>query len=375
MIIRRLCLTSFALVLLLVLPIPCARGMAFIAGPPPTLRKEAASSDARAILIVTIRTAPDGKSSELDLNAVLRSVPCLKGKKWIPLGRLVEASDKQFIVFCDLDNGKIEPYRGVQITRAASITYLRRVLALPANDARKRLGFFFRHLDDPDPEVSGDAFREFANASEQDILRAGRRYSAEKVRKWLKNPKTPAERLGVYGLLLGACGKARDARLLRKLLDRKEDRYAKAAKGILAGLMQLNPRAAWTFIFAVLRDQRKSLDLRLTVLCGLGEYRGDRLRQNRVHLRKAAKLVLADEDLADIAVEYLRRWQMWDLTRQVLSLDGKKEFDLPIIRRAILFYALSCKPTAESKAYLAKQRAADPDRVKDAEELLELERA
>src|SRR5438270_627759 len=46
--------------------------------------------------------------------------------------------------------------------------------------------------------------------------------------------------------------------------------------------------------------------------------------------------------------------------------------DVPIIRRAILRYALSC-PKQEAAAYVNQCRKRDPEMVKDTEELLKLE--
>jgi hypothetical protein len=72
-----------------------------------------------------------------------------------------------------------------------------------------------------------------------------------------------------------------------------------------------------------------------------------------------------------MAVEDLRRWQVWDLTSDVLTLYGKKGFDAPIVRQAILRYALSCPSTdTAASAFVAERRKEDPNLVKDAEDAL-----
>ena len=38
--------------------------------------------------------------------------------------------------------------------------------------------------------------------------------------KWLKDPNTRGSRVGLYGLLLGHCGKPADAKTIRELLER-----------------------------------------------------------------------------------------------------------------------------------------------------------
>jgi hypothetical protein len=88
-----------------------------------------------------------------------------------------------------------------------------------------------------------------------------------------------------------------------------------------------------------------------------------------------AGLLLDQEDIADLAVDRLRRWGCWDFTDRVLALSermftSKKPGTL--VRRAVLRYALRC-PDARCKAFVAAQRRRDPGLVRETEELLELE--
>jgi hypothetical protein len=55
-------------------------------------------------------------------------------------------------------------------------------------------------------------------------------------------------------------------------------------------------------------------------------------------------------------------------------LYGKKGYDAPIMQQALLRYALSCKPTPESRAFLTRVRTTDGERVKEAEEALKFEK-
>jgi hypothetical protein len=340
-----------------------------------TFREEAARPSARVILVGTIRTPRDSTNSEFRIASVLRSDPAVKGKTVLPLGRYQPDSDAKYVAFCDVFEGKIDPWRAVAVKGDGGIEYVKKVLALGNKDPVAKLTFYFRHLDDPDPEVSNDAFKEFARSTDQDIARAAGKLAPDKLRAWLKDPKTPRERIAVYAMLLGSCGKDEDATLLRGLLDRKEDRYANAFGGILAGYIHRKPRGGWDLALNVLRDPRKPLLMRIAVLGTVRYFHGAQPRESRANVLKVEAVTLAQADLADIAVEDLRQWAVWDLTPEVLALYGKKGYDAPLMQRAILRYALSCKPTAESKAFLAKRRAVEPDLVKDIEESLNAEKA
>jgi hypothetical protein len=348
----------------------------------PTFRQEAALSTARLILHGTIanpRLGGDGKRGETDfhIKTVLRSDPAVKGKTVLVLPRYLpidKGETPQYLLFCDIDSGKIDPYRGVRIKGSSTVDYVKKALALGGKDTVSNLVFFFRYLEDADPEVARDAFLEFAKATDADIARAAPRLSADKLRAWIKEKKTPAARLGVFAMLLGASGKPEDAAWLRQLLDSKEDRYQAAADGLLAGYMHLKPKDGWALAHGILADGRKPLPLRLAVLRTLRFYQGSQPKESKPHLLEAMKTLLAQGELADLAVEDLRRWQIWDLTPRVLALYGQKGYDAPLMKRAILRYALCCK-TKEAGDFVKKRRASETDLVKEVEEGLQYEKA
>ena len=62
-------------------------------------------------------------------------------------------------------------------------------------------------------------------------------------------------------------------------------------------------------------------------------------------------------------------------TDRILALQDRESHDIPIVRRAILRYALSVPkeqdPKGQAKAFVDKQREADPERVKDIEQFLD----
>jgi hypothetical protein len=82
--------------------------------------------------------------------------------------------------------------------------------------------------------------------------------------------------------------------------------------------------------------------------------------------------LLLDSDLADLAIDELRKRKQWQLADQIIDLYEKH--NVPIIRRAILRFALSCPPgNKKVEEFLKEQRQKHPDKVKDVEELLKLE--
>lgn len=346
----------------------------------PTFREEAAQDTARLIVAgtpVKCDAVGEGKYvTRFRVDTVLRPDAVLGDKKEILIKRFMDTADKsKWLLFCDTYKGQIDPFRGVPIQGADAIDYVKKAIVLSPKDRTGNLQFFFRYLENADKEVARDAFIEFAKASDQDIAQVARKLSASKLRGFLEKTTTPSERLSVYALLLGACGGAEDARFLEGKLKSPGERFANAFDGILGGYMHLEPRKGWALAVATLRDGRKPLAIRLAVSRALTFYHGARPKESRADVLKGLEAMIVQGDLADLAVEDLRRWQMWDLTREVLSLYGKKGYDAPIMKRAIVRYALSCKDDPAAQSFVTERRRAEPDLVKEVEESLEYEKA
>ena len=74
-----------------------------------------------------------------------------------------------------------------------------------------------------------------------------------------------------------------------------------------------------------------------------------------------------------MAVEDLRRWQWWDLTKHVLDQYNKPTHAAPLVKNAILRYALCCR-VLEAAAFVKATRTTDPGCVRDVAESLEFEK-
>jgi hypothetical protein len=83
-------------------------------------------------------------------------------------------------------------------------------------------------------------------------------------------------------------------------------------------------------------------------------------------------LTLKHSDMADFGIEDLRKWQRWETAPQVLELFTQKSHDVPVIRRAILRYALQC-PAPQAVAFVRQQEQRDREWVQETRELLALE--
>jgi hypothetical protein len=343
-----------------------------------TFRQEAGQASARMILVGTVTKSDFTRgTSEFRIDSVLRSDAALGDKKVLELPRPVPILDPKdppkFLVFCDVFKDKLDPYRGVPIKSDEMVKYLKGALELDPKDRGRALLYYFSYLEHPEPKIAEDAFLEFAKSTDQEIGQIASKMSAAKLRGWIKDTRTPPERLSMYAFLLGACGGNEDAALLRTLLEKPSEQTMKAFDGILGGYIQLKPEEGWDLALSLVRDPKKDFQMRFAVVRLLRFYHGWKPTESKDRVLRGLATVLPQGDLADLAVEDLRRWEIWDLTDDVLALYGKKTHDAPIMRRAILRYAMSC-PKPATKTFVDARRRDDPTAVRDVEEALQAEK-
>jgi hypothetical protein len=189
----------------------------------------------------------------------------------------------------------------------------------------------------------------------------------------VKDERTPSERLGLYAFLLGACGKPEDAVLLGSLAENTSERTLAALDGILGGYVQLQPKAGWELLYKMVRDPDLPFTGRYALVRTLRFFHGWKPKENRDQVLRGLALIVPQADMADLGVEDLRRWQIWDLTELVLAQDAKPSHDIPIVKRTLLRYALCC-PKPEAARFVEAKRKTEPELVKEVEESLMFEK-
>jgi hypothetical protein len=316
-------------------------------------------------------------TTELIIDSIVKSHESVAGKKSIVLPRYIPPEkDTKFLVFCDFYQGKIDPYRGMAVRADSHIAeYLKGALAVKDKDASTRLRYFLQFLDDRDPEVSGDSFNEFSAADYKEYRPVAENASPETIAKWIRDPNTPSLRMGLYGSMLGHCGTAEHAKLLRELLNDSQNRYSSGVDGMLAGYILLKPEDGFSYLKSLLGDDKRDFLLRYAALRAtrfLHDYRPDIVKPDQI--RAATATLLNQKDIADLAIEDLRKWGAWEFIDRVLGLYGRKDFDAPIIKRAILRFALSCPAgNKASEEFVAARKKEDAQYVEEVADLLRLE--
>ena len=189
----------------------------------------------------------------------------VKGKKTITIPRYVPPDEKntKYLIFFNVFNGQLDPYRGEAVPADSKLPeYLKGAIEVRQKDTVTRLRYFFDYLEDAGHRHQHRRLLRVRFADYKEIREIAPKLPADDTVKWLKDPNTRGSRLGLYGLLLGHCGKPRTRRPC-ELLDDTDRSYTSGLDGVVAGYILLDPKAGWEY----LRGDRRQDETR-TSRCG-----------------------------------------------------------------------------------------------------------
>ncbi len=296
---------------------------------------------------------PDGGfgkgTTEMSIETVIKDHPILKDKKTIVLPRMVPPDPKneiRFLVFCEVYEGKIDPYKGEQIVGKSEIPeYLKGAIDIKAKPAPEKLAYYFKHLDSSDWLVAADAFQEFANSDYKDVREAAKKFPSDKILAWLKSPTTPPSRIGLYGMLLGHSGNLKEhADTVKKLLNDQKIKELSGLDGLLAGFVLLDKKEGLDHLAKLVSNPKEEHYIRYAGLRTyefLKEYHPEII--NTDEILKVIEPMLAFPEDADIVIEKLRKWERWEFTDKIIAFFDKPSHDVPLVQRSIIKYALCAK--------------------------------
>ncbi len=369
-----------------------------------TLGAEFAGAD--MIVLATVESAirdPEDaskNSSTLKILKMLKPHPAFKDAKTLTVSRYITKGSKerdyQYILFCyvysdPLDaaaatvastavftnyrNVTVDAYRGDDIPEKSKMPdYLEATQKLQNKPTIDRLAFYFENLESNELFISGDAYNEWGFAEYKDVRALAPKLPTDTILKWMRDPATLGSRLGLYALLIGHSGKKEYAAELRKLLDNPDGKYGAGLDGLLAGYTLLDPKAGWEYLLSLASDRKKDFLIRAAAMRSLRFFHDERpdiIKPEQI--LTAFKELLAQDDIADMAIDDLRKWRNFDLTDEIFRYAELESHSVGIVKRAMLKYALVAEAenkNAKAKAYVAKARGADAKRVAQAEELL-----
>jgi len=324
-------------------------------------------------------------TTDFTIEDVVKTDPFLKNKKTLTLPRYIPpsaAGDEKMLVFCDLSNDQPDTYLMMSVKDVAVVKYLKEAMKLDEKDVSKRLRFFFNYLDHFDNEVASDAYKEFAKADYADVVKLVKDYGGTDMRKrlqaWLKDPNTAIYRYGLFGLMLGLCGKQEDGEVFLSLLNDPDKSLISGIDGILAGYILVDQNNGWKYTKSLITSNTNDFSKRHAGLRTI-RFLWD---THMGHIPKEELLSTMEQfvnqgDIADMAIDDLRKWKQWMFTDRILQQSKRDTHIGALVQRAVLRYMLSCPHDKYpgAKDYVEAVRKINPEKIKDAQEILDLEKA
>lgn len=251
----------------------------------------------------------------------------------------------------------------------------------PEISISKRLEYFVRFLEYPDPTIANDAFSEFVNAPAEEIAAVASKFPREKLRRWLVDEKLPLARQAGYGLMLGHCGNSDDARFLEKrILDTSGERRF-GIEGLMVGYLLLTKEAGLevierTKLRNAMGNEGEALAAQVAIryfwTYGNGSI-------PRFRLVTAIRILLDNPTLSLTALTDLTRWKDWELQPRLMELYGTKGYDDAEMKTAIINFLIAStkdvpkgaesvpEHAREAEEFLSRLRERDPKLVAQAE--------
>lgn len=357
----------------------------FCAGPQLTMAEQVQQSDAVVLVKWTGGTAAKDQNpgeTTYEVVEVLNqpSTSKLTARKELSLVRYRAAKPGDLFLLLGTKTGATIDWGSPQEMTRDGYAYLKN-LPSPKDEQTKRLKYFMKYLEHADGMVAADAYGEFAKANYEDICQLTSDMPREKLREWLVAAETSPSRLGLYGLLLGLCGKEDDAQLMEEKITKVSGDFRLGIDGVMGGYLLLTGERGLDLLDeAKLKDKQSTFSETYAAMGAIRfmwQYGKESIKPGR--LRQSMRLLLDRPELADLVIADLARMEDWQAQDRLMELYGAEDYDIPSIKRSIIRYMLvsaKFKPQSpeqsepehvvKGKKYLAELEERDPKTVKDA---------
>ena len=219
---------------------------------------------------------------------------------------------------------------------AAAYKYITTAPALDRK-AIHRLPFFVKHLEHEDDLIAADAWAEFANSRYEDIVAIKGLLPADNLKQWILDSELSPERPGLYGMMLGLCGRQQDVAFLLKQIGPGEQTAARfGIEGLMGGLLVLSKDEGLDFLvtsrLANPLAPTSEVFYAMSAVKYAWEYEPDLFNQET--LRSSLRPLLKRDEFQEIIVTDLARWEDWSVISELTDLCASTDQD-GVIRSAI----------------------------------------
>ncbi len=306
---------------------------------------------------------PDTGEVEMKIEKVL------KGDSLVSLGDTVKA-----IYYGDVESGRRFMLSGVDPPNMQwsclplserGEAYVVNITQL-ADDPLKRLEFFYDYLQDDETMLSRDAYDEFASTPYPVICALKPRMDHDQLVTWMKDPELSSDRKRLYLTMLGVCGSEADLPMLEQMLRSTQKSTRGGLDALVACFLTLAGEKGLPLVDELFLNNAQAPYADTYAAIMAVRFHGT---EGQVIPRSAlvASLhhVLSREDLADLVIPDLARWNDWTQIDRLSELFIQANVDNNWVRVPVVNYLRAC-PLPEAKEALKKLEEVDPESVRRA---------
>lgn len=233
----------------------------------------------------------------------------------------------------------------------------------PATD---RLLFFLKHLEHKDDLIAADAWGEFANSRYEDIVAIKGHLPADKLKQWIVDSDLSPERPGMYGMLLGLCGRQQDVPfLLDQIGPGAQSNVRFGVEGLMGGLLVLSKNEGLEFLIRSRLSNPNATTSEVFNAMSAVKYAWEYESElfDKETLRASLRPLLKREEFQEIIVTDLARWEDWSVISELGEL--LKTTDQPGVIRSAIGYCWQAQKTASATDEQKRKAASLLAQIKD----------
>jgi hypothetical protein len=368
---RRWLIPSLALLLiatsLSIAPLRQTLACPFCSAVAQTLRQEMEAMDA-----VVIASAMQSDSTRnADTGEVQMKIEIvLKGGEHVEVGDSVKA-----VYFGDVALGRRFLLSGVDpsdmqwsclpVTRRAE-QYIVRIPDLAKQDDAERLRFYMSYLQDDDSMLSRDAYDEFAIAPYAAMQQIKTEMDHDQLVKWIADETLSPDRKRLYLTMLGVCGSKDDLPMLEEMLRSTQKTARAGLDALIACYLTLAGEPGLELVNTeFLVNKKASYADTYAAIMAIRFHGTEGGVIARSALIESLHFILDRDELADLVIPDLARWQDWSQVDKLKELFLNADADNNWVRVPVINYMRAC-PNPDAAEAMEELKKADPDSVRRA---------
>jgi hypothetical protein len=246
--------------------------------------------------------------------------------------------------------------------------YARRLTSVPESGP-ERLEFFLKSLDSSEKMVADDAYNEFARAALKDLVAIKSKLNRHEVINKIKDSRTTRDFRRLYWTLLSICGSPEDSQFVAQAIQNRS-RIDQDQLGMDAAINCYLTLGGESALQSIERDflgnpQSQYVDA-YSAINAIRVHSEEIRTISQERLQRAFRLVLARNELADLVIPDLARWQDWTVVQRMEELFQQADDSTQFLKVPVINYLRVC-PNPEAASALQRCAALDPIAVRRAQ--------